>query len=143
MHQSGRIPAPIVLSKRAATIRQTSFFETPLDGFSYFMPDSLLLFILENTNENVQNFHNGLADDADYFYKNKHCKLFDMVELKAFFGLLYLRALLKSNLFLADVICYHELSNDLFVATLNMKRFRFISHFIEFDVRKLGRTLET
>ena len=59
-----------------------------------------------------------------------------MVELKAFFGLLYLRASLKSNLYLADVIWYHESSNDLFAATMSMKRFQFISRFIEFDVSK-------
>ena len=100
------------------------------------MPDSLLLFILENTNKKVQNFCDRFTDNADYFYKTKHCKLLDMVELKAFFGLLYLRASLKSNLALADVIWYQESSNDLFAATMSMKRFQFISRFIEFDVRK-------
>ena len=59
-----------------------------------------------------------------------------MAELKAFFGLLYLWASLKSNLSLADVIWYHESSNDLFVATMSMKRFQFIGRFIEFDVIK-------
>ena len=89
VHQSGRLPAPNVLSK--------SSFETPLDGFSYFMPDTLLLFILENTNKKVQNFHDCFANNEDYFYKNKHCKLLDMVELKAFIRLLYLQASLKST----------------------------------------------
>ena len=44
------------------------------------MPESLLFFILENTNKKVQNFQNRFADNADYFYKNEHCKLLDMVE---------------------------------------------------------------
>ena len=78
------------------------------------MPDSFLLFILENTNKKVQKFHNRFADNVDYFYRNKHCELLDMVDLKAFLGLLYLQALLKSNLSLADVIWYHESSKDLF-----------------------------
>ena len=100
------------------------------------MPDSLLLFILENTNKKVQNFRDRFADNEDYFYKNKHCKLFDIVELKVFFELLYLRASLKSNLLLADVIWYQESSNYFFTITMSMKRFQFISRFIEFDVRK-------
>ena len=100
------------------------------------MPDSLLLFILENTNKKVQNFCNPFADNADYFHKTKHCKLLGMVELRAFFGLLYLRASLKSNLFLATVVWYHESSKYLFAATMSMKHFQFISRFIEFDVRE-------
>ena len=67
------------------------------------MPESLLFFILENTNKKVQNFQNRFADNADYFYKNEHCKLLDMVELEAFFGLLYLLASLESNFSLADL----------------------------------------
>ena len=101
------------------------------------MPDSLLLFILENTNKKVQNFRDRFADNEDYFYKNKHCKLLDVVELKVFFELLYLRASLKSDLPLADVMWYQESSsNYLFATTMSMKRFQFISRFIEFDVRK-------
>ena len=44
VHQSGRLPARNVLSKRARPTRQTSSFETPLDGFSYFMPVSFCSF---------------------------------------------------------------------------------------------------
>ena len=98
IHRSGRLPARNVLSNRAGPIQQASSFETLLDGFNYFMPDSLLLFILENTNKKVQNFRDCFADNSEYCYKNKHCKLLDMVDLKAFFRLLYLQASLKSNL---------------------------------------------
>ena len=101
VRQSVRVPARNVPPKRVGPTRQTNSYETPLGRFSYLMPGSLLLFILENT---IQNFYNRSAGNADYFYKNKHCKLLDMVEL--FFGLLYLRALLKLNLPLADVIWY-------------------------------------
>ena len=59
-----------------------------------------------------------------------------MVNLKVFLELLYLGASLKPNLSLADVKWYHESSNDLFAATMRMKRFQFISCFIEFDVRE-------
>ena len=125
VHQSGRLPAPNVLSK--------SSFETPLDGFSYFMPDTLLLFILENTNKKVQNFHDCFANNEDYFYKNKHCKLLDMVELKAFIRLLYLQASLKSTF---PSWWYLKSSNGFFATTVSKKCFQFISRFFEFDVRK-------
>ena len=84
VHQSGRLPARNVLSKKAGPTRQASSFETPLDGFNCFMPDNLLLFILENTNKKVQVFRDRFANNADHFYKNKHCKLLDMAELKYF-----------------------------------------------------------
>ena len=44
VHQSGKLPARNVLSKRARPTRQTSPFETPLDGFSYFKPVSFCSF---------------------------------------------------------------------------------------------------
>ena len=78
VHESGRLPDRNVRSKRAGPTQQTSSFEIPLDGFSYFASYSPLFFILENTNKTVQNFRDRFADDADYFYKNKHCKLRDM-----------------------------------------------------------------
>ena len=84
VHQSGRLPACNVLLKRAGPPWQTSSFETPLDGFSYFMPDSLLLIILENTNKKVQNLRDRFADTADYFYKNKHWKMLTWSNSKHF-----------------------------------------------------------
>ena len=84
----------------------------------------------------VENIRDRFADNAEYFYKNKHCKLLDMVKLKAFFRLLHLRASLKSNLSLADVMWYHKSSKDLFATTMSMKCFQFSSRFIEFDVRE-------
>ena len=63
VRQSGKFPAHNALSTRAGPTRQTSSFETPLDGFSYFMPDSLLVFIFEYTNKKVQNFRNRFADN--------------------------------------------------------------------------------
>ena len=63
VRQSGKFPAHNALSTRALPTRQTSSFETPLDGFSYFMPDSLLVFIFEYTNKKVQNFRNRFADN--------------------------------------------------------------------------------
>ena len=91
--------------------------------------------------EHKQKRPDGFANDANYFHKNKHCKLLDIVELKAFFGLLYLWASLKSNLSLADIIWYHESSNDLFAATMSMKCFQFNSRFIEFDVGETRKEL--
>ena len=72
IHQSGSFPAHKVLSKTTGPTRETSLFETPPDVFSYFIPDSLLLFILGNTNKKVHNFCDRFADNADYFYENKH-----------------------------------------------------------------------
>ena len=40
--------------------------------------------------EHKQKRPDGFANNANYFHKHKHCKLLDIVELKAFFGLLYL-----------------------------------------------------
>ena len=53
--------------------------------------------------------------------------------MKVFIGIFYIRAALKVNFHNSNQIWYHESSNDLLTATLSLKRFQFLTRFIEFD----------
>ena len=53
--------------------------------------------------------------------------------MKAFIGIFYVRAALKVNIHNSNQIWYHKSSNDLFAATMSLKRFPFLTRFIEFD----------
>ena len=62
-----------------------------------------------------------------------YCTITDSIEIKAFFGILYVRAALKVNMLSTKTIWYHESSNDLFAVTMSMDRFNFLSFFLTFD----------
>ena len=53
--------------------------------------------------------------------------------MNAFNGIFYIRTALKVNIHNSNQIWYHESSNDLFAATMSLKRFHFLTGFIEFD----------
>ena len=93
----------------------------------------LVHIIVENTNTVIETFLAGkqdITDDSDKysFYKNV-----DLIYIKAFLGLLYLRARLKLNMFDRETIWHHETANNFFEATMSLKRFIFILRFITFD----------
>ena len=52
---------------------------------------------------------------------------------KTFIGKFYILSALKVNIHNSNQIWYHESSNDLLVATISLKRFHFLTGFIEFD----------
>ena len=57
----------------------------------------------------------------------------DIVDIRAYFGILYLQAALRDNLLSREEIWGHESANNLSAATLSQNRFKFISWLITFD----------
>ena len=53
--------------------------------------------------------------------------------MKAFIGIFYIRAALKVNIHNSNQIWYYESPNDLFAATMLLKKFYFLTWFIEFN----------
>ena len=70
-----------------------------------------------------------------------HRDITDLTEMKAFIGIFYIRATLKVNTVQTwhNQIWYNESSNDLFAATVSLKRFHFLTRFIEFDDKASGK----
>ena len=89
--------------------------------------------IVEYTNSNIQNFRRKFEDVIVNTNKFTHCDITDLTEMKAFTGIFYIRAALKVNTCNSNQICYHDSSNDLFAATVLLKRFHFLTRFIESD----------
>ena len=65
--------------------------------------------------------------------KTTYCKETDMTEFHAFLGLMYFRAALNVNKSCREVIWYHESANDVFGATMSLKRFAFLLLMLCFD----------
>ena len=56
-----------------------------------------------------------------------------VAEIKAFFGLLYMRGALCLNLVSIDTVFYYATSNPVFSAAFERKRFSLLCQFIQFD----------
>ena len=65
----------------------------PLTAFSLFLPDDLLETVVTHTNNRISFFHDKFPNLRD-----ARAKLVDLVEIKAYLGIMYLHAALKQNL---------------------------------------------
>ena len=86
--------------------------------------------IVTNTNNSISDFRKRFRDILADNDKYHHCAIADSIGIKAFFGLLHIRAALKVNMLSTMTISYHESSNELFAATMPVNRFSFLSTFL-------------
>ena len=89
--------------------------------------------IVENTNTVIETFLAGKQDMIDDSDKYSFYKKVDLIDIKAFLGLLYLRARLKLNMFDRGTLWHHETANNFFEAMISLNCFIFILRFITFD----------
>ena len=59
--------------------------------------------------------------------------LVDHIDIKAFFGILYLRLAFHLNMCNTCDLLFHESAHDIFAAAMSWNRFHFICNFIMFD----------
>ena len=93
----------------------------------------MLNTIVENTV--IETFLAGKQDMIDHSDKYSFYKKVGLIDIKAFLGLLYLRAQLKLNMFDCETIWHHERTNHFFEATMSLNCFVLISRFLTIDER--------
>ena len=93
------------------------------------MIDKLVIY----TNASIQPLLEKFEDVLDDSDKYPHFKLVDQIDMKAFIGILYLRAAFRLNLLEREIIWNHESAHDIFGATMPVNRFKFICRFCTFD----------
>ena len=74
----------------------------------------MLNTIVENTNTVIETFLAGKQDMIDDPDKHWYYKKVALIDIKAFLGLLYLRARLKLNMFDREAMWHHETANEFF-----------------------------
>ena len=74
--------------------------------------------------------NNNLRDKYRYFMHHT-----DQLEMKAFFGLCYMRGLQKENYSDCDILWDDGIGHPIFAATMSKDRFKFLNRFICFDDR--------
>ena len=106
---------------------------TVLKTFQLTMTDSILVKIVDQTNTKITEFWDINRDALSDNDKITHCKLTSLLELKAWYGLHYLRGALHLNGTCVHTVWHHESSNNLFSATMPRKHFSFLCTVIQFD----------
>ena len=138
VNQLNKTPSQNIL-KHAPSLRlDAKRARTPLEAFSLFINHEMLNTIVENTNTVIETFLAGKQDMIDESDKYSFYKKVDLIDIKAFLGLLYLRAHLKLNMFDREIIWHYEMANNFFEAMMSLNCFIFISRFIRAHEQKVG-----
>ena len=80
------------------------------------MIDKLVIY----TNASIQPLLEKSEDLLEDSEKYRHFKLVDRIDMKAFLGILYLRAAFRLNLLDREIIWNHESAHGIFGATMSV-----------------------
>ena len=83
--------------------------------------------IVKNTNKNIEPFLEMNRHLIENSNKYTSYKKVDVIGIRTFFGILYLRAAFKLNLMNQNIIWNHEAAHSIFGAGMSLSRFQFIT----------------
>ena len=135
LHTLGKKGSNNVLKNAPDLQRAAKRVQRPIKVFSLLISDEMLNDVAEYTNSLIEKFIVDHCEVIQNSEKHSFYKPVDLTDIKAFLGLLYLRARVKLNLFDLETFWPHETSNNFFEATISFNCFTSISKFITFDDR--------
>ena len=94
--------------------------KTPLESLELFLTDEMIDKLVIYTNASIQPLLEKFEDLLEDSDKYPHFKLVDRIDMKAFIGILYLRAAFRLNLLDREIIWNHESAHDIFGATMSV-----------------------
>ena len=115
------------------------YVQTPIESFRLFFTGGMVYDIVGYTNDVIRSVLERFSDVLDPSTKYTHFRLVDLMDIRTFLGILYLKAALTVNLMSTSTIWHHASSNNFFSTTISYSRLKFISRFITFD-DKASRT---
>ena len=106
--------------------------QTPLESFKLFLKNEMVDMILRYTNDCIQFVSERFAPvlengKSPYFHLANH------IDIKAFFGILYLCSASHLNICNTRDLWFYKNANDIFAAAMSWNRFHFLCKFIMFD----------
>lgn len=111
----------------------TEALETPLDAFKLFFDDEILAHIVECTNIKItDDIIAAIVAERDTS-KGNHIFEIDLIELRAYLGLLLYRGLAGQSKLRARYIFQDDFGNPVFGATMSRHRFSYIHAKITFE----------
>ena len=93
---------------------------TPLESLELFLADEMIDKLVIYTNASIQPLLEKFEDLLEDSDKCPHFKLVDRIDMKAFIGILYLRAAFRWNLLDREIIWNHESAHDIFGVTMSV-----------------------
>lgn len=98
-----------------------------IDCWKIFFPDAMLSDIVRFTNQQLQEMR-------QHYERERDCIDTDIVEIQAFFGLLYLIGVKKANHLNTDELSTTDgTAPDIYIATMSKRRFHTLVQAIRFD----------
>jgi hypothetical protein len=135
--RAGRPPAIQLRRARPGTVPFEKDAKTPLSCFSLFITDEMLEVVVMRTNERmdalIESNPELLANDNLRQKDQYHMTHINIIELKAFIGLQYLRGLMQLNYQDYDRLFEDKIGHPIFSATMSKNRFKWINRMITFD----------
>lgn len=109
---------------------------TPYDTFKLIFTDEILAEVVKFTNESIKDVW--LSVSPEVLKKKKHSfRQTDQIEIKALFGLFFIRGSKHDNLSQAQRMFSHHSFPDHYAATMSAKRFKFRIGNLRFDLTSL------
>ena len=106
---------------------------TEISSWSLFIDEEMLIMALEATNSRIFDFRERFRVQLERSSKYSYCKEATVDEIRAVFGILYLRASKHLNLQNYRDVYSHESSLDIFESTMSQNRFIFLVRMLSFD----------
>ena len=116
-------PGPRVRARQA---------ESLTDLFSGYITEEMVILVRDCTNAKISKIKETKPEISE---SDKHTYLKETTneEIRAFFGLLFIRGALKQNLRSTNKLFHHKSSNSCFKATMSLNRFKFLVATMQFD----------
>ena len=118
VNHHGRVASTNILRNQPGPTRIAKQFTSLRELFDLHITDEMIRDVSEYTNVKINNIlveHPQWTDSCKY----PHIKEITPDELRSFFGLMYIRAVLRQNLLSVKRIYQHQYSNPLFKATMS------------------------
>ena len=94
----GRRSAENITRTKGGPTAASRNVENPVDSLELFFTDEILQMIIYSTNRKIDTFREEYNDELEQNDKNTNCRNIDLIEFKAFFGIMYLRGTKHLNL---------------------------------------------
>ena len=131
-----------ILRTKPSPRTAAKYVKTSFEAFQLFFSDEMVENFTKFTNAVIETaigrFSAVLAKSNKYTY----LRVVDSDGIRAYIGIMYLRAAFRVNLFNRSSIWNHESAHDIFSATMSEKRFEFITQRTQTSLRRLQDVLK-
>ena len=129
----GRQPARNIIEGEISPLEPSKDVTTLFEAWHLSVIDELLEKIVTNTNRKISEFKDRFQETVKSTTKYTYYKTTDLNEIKAFYGLSYLRGAINFNTTDVDIVFFHEFTHNIFTAAMSKSSFKFLEKFIQFD----------